>query len=1083
MGDVYRGRDLHTGQAVAIKALRPEVVSSDPNALARFLREGEALRQLDHPNIVKMIAAVSPAVPGDTAKGNAEGVAAASTEAAHYLVMEYLPGGSLRDLLDKQGRLSVERTVEIALDVADALTRAHRLGILHRDLKPSNVLLAEDGMPRLSDFGIAHMSGGRPLTQTGGVVGTVDYLSPEACNLETLDARADIWAFGVMLYEMLTGARPFTGESPMATLMAILRQPVPDVQRAAASQGRPEVPDALADLVYRMIEKDRAQRIPSVRLVGAELEAILAAVRGQLAAVSYQVLPTTSRFATPAPPAEAKHNLPAQITPFVGRESELESLAQLLDDPDVRLVTILGPGGIGKTRLALEVAAQRVEAQRGGFADGVYLISLAPLRSADNILPTVAEAVNFQFYPGREPLRELLDYLREKQMLLVMDNYEHLLEGAGIVTAILQAAPRVQVLVTSRERLNLSGETAFTIEGMTYPDWETPEDAADQEGRTEYGAVRLFMQSARRAHPSFELQADDLRYVACICRLVQGMPLAILLAAAWVEVISLAEIAAEIMGHMSGLGLDFLETEMRDLPERHRSIRAVFDSSWTRLTEVERGTLARLSVFRGGFTREAAQAVTGVGLRTLMALVNKSLLHRDPVGRYEVHELLRQYAERKLDQTTLAEREEVLDLHCGYYAEFCHRRSAVFHSGEQREALLEISNIRAGWHWAIQRGMVAESLKFSDTLCCVHEVQGWYPEAEALWGQTAVALRVGEVVGARGIALGSVLVRHGFFSEHAGHREKGTQLVQEGLSILRKLDAWPELALGNMVAVLLSIPESDSEAKQLLEESLAIFAKIGDLEGTARTLNTLAELVMRQGAYREAERYGQEALRIGREIDHHWVTGWALVILGGIARVRGEYIKARQFYEEALIPVDKMRYRFLIGNIYSCIGDVAFATGEYEEARRRYQEAFVTHKYIGLHWVPALSGGYWGMVSSLNKLGDVALAMGDYLGAGQYYRQALSIAVDTPDAELRLDVLVRQAVLLAWEGEEARALELVALALSHLASSEATRERAEGLLSELQARLPAAVFAGVLERGRARDLWATAEELLAELEQ
>jgi serine/threonine protein kinase len=261
MGDVYRGTDLQTGQAVAIKALRPEVVSSDPDALARFLREGEALRQLNHPNIVQMVAA-SQEADGIEAPGR------------HYLVMEYVWGGSLRDLLDHEGQLSVERTLEIALEVADALTRAHHLGILHRDLKPSNVLLAEDGTPRLTDFGCAHLAASPRLTQTGTVLGTVLYLSPEACRGEELDARADIWAFGVMLYEMLVGEPPFAGGTFPAVFAAILSQPVPDL-----AQGRPDVPDALAGLVYRMLEKDRAARIPRVRLVGAELEDILEAIR------------------------------------------------------------------------------------------------------------------------------------------------------------------------------------------------------------------------------------------------------------------------------------------------------------------------------------------------------------------------------------------------------------------------------------------------------------------------------------------------------------------------------------------------------------------------------------------------------------------------------------------------------------------------------------------------------------------------------------------------------------------------------------------------------------------------------------
>ena len=251
VGDVYRGRDLETGQAVAVKALRAEVVHSDPDAVARFVREGEALRHLDHPNIVKMV---------DTVEEGGQ----------HYLVMEYVTGGSLRDLLEAEGQLPAERAIEIGLDLADALTRAHRLGIIHRDLKPRNVLLAGDGSPRLTDFGIAYAVNSHRITDSSTIVGTVPYLSPEACKGESLDTRTDIWAFGIMLYEMLTGEPPFSGETFPAVFMAILSQPVPDLLQA-----RPDVPDALASLIYRMLEKDRQQRIPSVRLVGAELEAIL----------------------------------------------------------------------------------------------------------------------------------------------------------------------------------------------------------------------------------------------------------------------------------------------------------------------------------------------------------------------------------------------------------------------------------------------------------------------------------------------------------------------------------------------------------------------------------------------------------------------------------------------------------------------------------------------------------------------------------------------------------------------------------------------------------------------------------------
>jgi serine/threonine protein kinase/predicted ATPase/uncharacterized protein HemY len=1096
MGDVYRGRDLQTGQPVAIKALRPEVVASDPNALARFLREGEALRQLDHHNIVKMVDGVEQ-------------------DGRHYLVMEYVAGGSLRDLLDQcDSGLPIERTVEIALDVADALTRAHRIQIIHRDLKPSNVLLAVDGTPRLTDFGHAHLATdarlapGARLTQTGTILGTVLYLSPEACRGEMVDTRADIWSFGAMLYEMLTGQVPFPGETFPEVLMAVLSQPVPDMQRAAAvrraadQQAGPGVPDALADLVYRMLEKDRAARMPSVRLVGAELEAISEGYGSPVTSYALetgtgQEWPSTteSRFATPMPAADqpkVAHNLPAQTTRFVGRESELESLARLLDDPGTRLITVLGPGGIGKTRLALKVADLSAT-QPGSFADGVYLVSLAPIRAARDIVPAVAAAIGYQFYPSGEPREQLLDYLREKQMLLVMDNVEHLLaehllagreadrrDVAGLAAEILQAAPGVQVLATSREKLALSGETAFVIEGMTYPDRERPGDAADPEGRTEYSAVRLFMQSARRARPAFELSADDLRHVTQICSLVQGMPLAILLAAAWVDVLSPAEIAHEIEGQMPGLGLDFLETDMRDLPERHRSLRAVFESSWSRLTEAERGTFAMLSVFRGGFAREAAQAVTGVGLRTLMALTNKSLLHRQPAGRYEVHEWLRQYAEGKLDEAPAA-KEKVLDLYCEYYAGFCHRREPAFSGGEPREALLEIDNIRAGWRWAVERGKAAEIQKFSDSLWWVYHQQGWHQEAKALWGECADALRAGEVVGENGIALGSVLGRLGLVYATAGNREQAAQFVEEGLFILRKLGARSELARCMIDAVQVHLRNDYSQAKQLLLESLAIYQELGDRQGMVRALCALGLIAMEhQVDHQEAEQYCRKAVRFGRALNNRQHIAWALSILGRIARAQGEYAKARQSLEESLACAQEIDHRGQMATALLGLGETAFALREYEEARQRYLKALAIFRDLNRRDRYA---------RSLGGLANVALVIGDYQEARRLWRQALQLVVDRQALEwVSLEILVGSATLLTRterggrEGNEEQALEVVALVLHHPACRKETAGKAQRLLEELHAQIPPEVSLAAQERGRARDLWGTADELVTELE-
>ncbi|MBN1964604.1 MAG: protein kinase, partial [Anaerolineae bacterium] len=667
MGTVYRGHDRLTDTPVAIKVLRPEVISSSPAILERFVREGEVLRQLNHPNIVKLLDALED-------------------DRQHYLVMDYVAGGSLHGLLRETPQLPVARVLAIGLGLADALTRAHQLHIIHRDLKPANVLLDETGVACLTDFGVARI-GESHLTETGALLGTLSYLSPEACRSEELDARSDIWSFGIMLFEMLAGRLPFGGDNPAATLTAILMDSVPDLEAL-----RPDAPVALVDLVYRMLEKDRRVRIASVRQVGAALEAVQLPPHAQTLPLARPREDAAPRFATPTPSsASLRHNLPVQPTPFVGRSQELLEVRDQLADPGVRLLTILGPGGMGKTRLALEAAG----AQLDRFSGGVYFVPLAPISGPEFIASTIAESLRFTFIGQEDPQAELVNFLREKQVLLVLDNCEHVIDGAGLVGDILAAAPAVKVLATSRERLRLSGEALFYIAGMGVPEDDSPETLADS------SAAALFVQSARRVRPDFAIDATTAPHIARILRQVEGMPLGIELAAGWLGMLPLDEIGDEI-----ARSIDFLETDLRDVPARQRSIRAVFDYSWQLLPEAERDALMKLASFRGGFEREAAQAITEASLRTLTGLITRSLLRRDPGGRYSLHVLLRQYAEDQFARQP--EQEAVRRAHAAYYFAFLASQQAVFASAQEKSAVerveAEFENIRLAWRTALALG-------------------------------------------------------------------------------------------------------------------------------------------------------------------------------------------------------------------------------------------------------------------------------------------------------------------------------------------------------------------------------------------
>lgn len=383
-------------------------------------------------------------------------------------------------------------------------------------------------------------------------------------------------------------------------------------------------------------------------------------------------------------------NLPVPTTPFIGRQQERDALARMLTDPRQRLITILGQGGIGKTRLALEAA----HAQLAAFDQQVYFIQFAAFQTADSILPAIASALNIPSASADELKVRLSDYLRGRNVLLTLDNFEHLMDGAPLLSELLQKIPTLKILVTSRERLNLQGEWTFELGGLTVP------PSAD-EGKAAYSALQLFELHAQRLRPNLKLVGAEREAAIRICQRVDGMPLAVELAAAWVNLLSCVEIAEEIER-----GFDFLSSTLRDMPERHSSLRAVFDHSWKRLTEAEQSALSRLTLFQGGFSLEASESIVGAERGVLSGLESKSLLRRSPNGRFDLHEVIRQYAKDYLkDEAALRDR------HSEYYLGLLHRSEAELFGADESNLLGrlfdELGNLSAAWAWALSQKQIA----------------------------------------------------------------------------------------------------------------------------------------------------------------------------------------------------------------------------------------------------------------------------------------------------------------------------------------------------------------------------------------
>ena len=802
------------------------------------------------------------------------------------------------------------------------------------------------------------------------------------------------------------------------------------------------------------------------------------------------------------------NTLPPQLTPFIGRDQEVAALSRLLAREEVRLVTLAGPGGIGKTSLAVEVAAQTRET----FPDGLFFVPLAPLSQVDGLLTAIAQATPFQFQQeSRSPREQFFAYLREKgagRVLLVLDNFEHLLAGADLVSELLANTTHWKILVTSREALNLQEEWVRPIAGLAYPEPESGKPI------DEYSAVQLFVERARQIRGDFDL-AEDRQSVVNICRLVEGMPLAIELAVGWLTTLRPADIAQEVQQ-----SLDLLATRARNLPERHRTLRSVFGQSWQLIEEGERDAFRKLSVFRGGCTREAAQVVAGASLQTLARLIDQSLVRLNAAGRYEVHELLRQYGAEQLEAAN--RRETVQQAYIDYYLGLLHHLERDIKSELQMAALdaiaADVENVRHAWHLAVEQQQYGALSGAVESLHWFADMRGRYQEVVPLLAEAVVSfprtpdqdqifllsriqarlvrllvlgnLRIeGDlrrqidtclaVARARQdqAEIGYCLLVSGIvavWEESATHHNaRVVALFQECAAVYEALG--DPFYRAEVLAWLASTAgeEAGDSGRALLEQSLALRRAIGDRNGIAWITLNMTEVMFAERDYLGCEQYAREALTLMREIGSVKGILQAGFKLAHATLFKGDLEDVRALVEELRDLAEETNN--LDGKTVAA-GLLAFLVSVMEEA---YEEgAALARQHLMLSQEPFFGGHYDLSAGFGQAIADCGL--GQYAAARQGYAAFFLEHRDEPGPATVC--LAIEATARAHEGRWEEAVELLGLAFGQSPWASGWLHRwplITRLRADLSRQLGEDVYRAAWEPGGGQDLENTIRSLLS----
>ena len=884
MGVVYRAEDTRLQRPVALKFL-PPALAADSKARERLIAEARAASALDHPNICTIFDI------GETEDG------------ALFFVMAYYEGETLAARLTSQGPLAIEEASEIVRQAALGLEHAHAAGVVHRDIKPGNIFLTSRDEVKILDFGLAKQKTAS-ITDSGQVVGTAAYMSPEQVTGRPVDLRSDLWSLGALFYEAVSGRRPFDGTYEAEILYSIAQEEPPDLGA--------ETPEWLRGLIARLLDKDVDRRASSA-------SSVLEALRARTA--SYSAVPEAR---------EAVRNAPAYLTGFFGRSRELEGLEQLLETS--RLVTLSGPGGAGKTRLSVELATRLAPR----FRHGACFVPLAALEDPDLVPLEIAKAVGVDGASSDSVLGQLERFLANRRMLLVLDNFEQILTAGPVVGKLLAAAPGLTVVVTSRAPLGVDGERDFPA-----PPLEAPAGEPSLERLAQASAVQLFVDRAQAVRPSFRLDESNGADVVELCRRLDGLPLAIELAAARTKIFppkALLERLAE--------RLDLLRSASQGAPARHRTLRQAIAWSYDLLDERARRFFRLTAVFSNGGTFEAAASlwreVAGgeedEALELLERLGDHNLVRLaidDYPPRFLLLETIRAFGVDLLREN--GEEEDTRVVHGRVYldlAETAAPKLTTADAGEWLNALdADHDNLRTAIEWAERRGDLETALRFGAALWRFWLTRGYTQEGferlrRLVWTDADVRLET-RIAGLHGF---------GNLAHYCGRMDDGLEASETQLDLARRSGDTSSIVAALNTLGWVEIERADfGRGRACSEEALEIARRSGDTRGAALALNNLAWIASYIGDYREAKRCHEEGLKLRLLIGDGRGVAFVRASLAWAEESHGDLETASKLVEQARAAFASIGDVVTAGFVELIGARIAFNEGRFQEVADRMQ--------------------------------------------------------------------------------------------------------------------------------------------------